>query len=102
MQTTPKVVMFLIFLLLPLVCSGANPTASKQSYLNKAGSVVARSYTNGQYTVYRDTRGNVLGYSKDNFNGVKVLDKNGSYKAIIVNGLIIDSKGQKIGKINKK
>ena len=95
-----KVIFAVLLILMPLVCSAANPPA-RQSYMNRHGSVVARSYTNGQYTVYKDNRGNTLGYSKDAYNGTKILDKSGTYKGYIANGLARDSRGNIVGSVKK-
>lgn len=82
-----------------IVNAGTPTTINRSIYTNKHGSIIGRSYTNGSYTTHRDTKGNILGYSKDTFNGTKILDSHGSYKGFIANGLIRDSKSNVIGTV---
>lgn len=93
-----KFILGLMIVLFPLSLSGA---VTRQTYTNKNSSVVGRAYTSGPNTVYRDSKGNTLGFSRDTKMGGKdvtrIMDKDGTYKGMIIDGLIKDSRGKQVG-----
>lgn len=93
----------ILTILLLLITSTTYSAVTRQTYTNRSGSVVGRSYTNGPVTTYKDPRGNTLGFSRETTMGgksaTKVLGSDGTYKGFIMNGMIRDSKGVPQGQI---
>lgn len=93
-----------MIVLFPLSVSAA---VTRETYTNKSGTVVGRSYTSpvkgGTSTVYRDPKGNTLGFSRTNNTygptQTRILDKSGTYRGMIMGGMIKDSKGNTVGNV---
>ena len=97
------VALILLLVLTTSLCDAADAPKYRQSYTDRNGSTVARSYTNSPYTVYRSPNGSTLGYSKQTINGsIRIVDKNGVYGGMIVNGFLKDSRGNTVGRVNTR
>lgn len=95
---------FILTALLVLFTASAYAGVTRQTYTNRSGSVVARSYTDTKgNTVYKDNRGNTLGFSRETTMGGKpatrIMDKSGTYRGVIANGLIRDNTGKIQGSV---
>jgi hypothetical protein len=95
---------FILTALLVLFTASAYAGVTRQTITNRSGSVVVRAYTNSQsYTTYKDNRGNTLGFSRETTLGGKpatrIMDKSGTYRGVIANGLIRDNTGKVQGAV---
>lgn len=92
--------MFKFLVAVALTCSSFVFAGTSQTYVNKNGTIIGRSYTNNNVTVYRNSRGNIVGYSKPTYQGgTKIIDKSGVYNGLIINGFVKDSNGKSVGQV---
>jgi len=95
---------FILTALLMLFTTSTDADVTRQTYTSRSGSVVARSYTDSKgSTVYKDNKGNTLGFSRETTLGgrpaTRIMDKNGTYRGVIANGLIRDNTGKIQGSV---
>ncbi len=86
-----------------LVCSSLLAGTTRETYTNRAGTVIARGYTNGKNTYYVDPLGRPLGYSRQKSFGTNYYNKHSTFQGSKgINGTVRDSYERPQGNVTTK